>query len=130
MALFLPIGLTLSTAAQASWVGGGSGHASALAYVMPAGSQPVGRARAQTVTVVWPAAVFPNNQSVAGYVVRRFDATNGSQATVGASCAGIVTSTSCSEQNVPSGTWIYTDTPVQHNWTGGQSPTSTSVTVP
>jgi hypothetical protein len=130
MALFLTIGLTLSTAAQASWVGGGSGQASALAYVMPSGSQPTARVSGASVSLRWPAAVFPNNQSVAGYTVRRFDATNGAPATVGAGCAGTVTTTTCTELNVPSGTWIYTDTPTQHNWTGGQSSASASVTVP
>jgi hypothetical protein len=36
----------------------------------------------------------------------------------------------CLEQGVPSGTWIYTDTPVLANWTGQESPTSAAVSVP
>jgi hypothetical protein len=31
---------------------------------------------------------------------------------------------------VPSGSWVYTDTPVQASWSGGESPTSGTVTVP
>jgi hypothetical protein len=35
--------------------------------------------------------------------------------------------TTCTEDNVPSGTWVYTDTPVQQNWTRTASADSNSV---
>jgi hypothetical protein len=128
--LALALALVLAPLAHASWTGGGSGTTSALAYTMPSGGQPVTRTSGSSVTVQWATALFPDNVAVAGYVVKRFDATTGAQATVGAGCSGTVTTTTCTEQNVPSGTWIYTDTPVQDNWTGGQSAASAAVTVP
>jgi hypothetical protein len=128
--LALPFGLVVTPLAQAAWSSGGSGSASSLAYTMPAGGQPATRVSGTSVTVRWPAALFPDNQSVAGYVVRRFDATTGTPATVAAGCSGTVATTTCTELNVPTGTWTYTDAPVQDNWTGAESAPSTPVTVP
>lgn len=96
---------------------------------MPGGTTPTARASLDAVTVVWTAATFPDGTAVAGYVVRRYDALNGSSAAVGGTCAGIVTTTSCSE-TVAAGTWFYTDTPVQLSWTGAESAHSNSVTTP
>jgi hypothetical protein len=130
LCLALLLGLAFAARAQAAWTGGGQGRASALAYTMPSGSQPIARASGSNVTLRWPAAVFAGGQSVAGYVIHRFDAISGAQASVGAGCSGTVPTTTCTEQNVPSGTWVYTDTPVQGNWTGGQSAASAAVSVP
>jgi hypothetical protein len=129
LGLALPLGLTHIPAAQAAWSAGGSGKASASAYTMPAGGQPTVVASGTSVTVRWPAALFPSGQTVAGYVIQRYAATGGAPATVGASCSGTVTTTTCTELNVPAGTWVYTDSPVQDNWTGGPSPSSASVSV-
>jgi hypothetical protein len=74
--------------------------------------------------------MFPNGSAVAGYVINRYSTVTGLPATVGSGCAGIITTTTCTEASVPSGTWTYTDTPVQINWTGGQSPKSTTIDVP
>jgi hypothetical protein len=130
LCLALLLGLTVAPRVQAAWTGGGTGPSSALAYTMPSGSQPSARASGSTVSLRWSAVVFPGGQSVAGYVIHRFDAINGAQATVGAGCSGIVPTTTCTEHNVPSGTWVYTDTPVHNNWTGGQSAASATVSVP
>jgi hypothetical protein len=81
-----------------------------------------------SVTVTWPAVTLSSGAPVAGYVVRRFDA-SGTEAAVGSSCAGIVAGTTCTEGAVPPGTWTYTDTPAQESWTGGQSPQSNPVRV-
>jgi hypothetical protein len=129
LGLALPLGLTRIPPAQAAWSAGGSGNASASAYTMPIGSQPTAVASGTSVSVRWPAALFPAGQSVDGYVIQRYNATSGAPATVGAACSGTVTSTTCTELNVPAGTWIYADTPVQDKWTGGSSPTSASVSV-
>ena len=43
---------------------------------------------------------------------------------MGSGCNGVVAATTCTEQSVPAGTWVYTETPVQLNWTGGASPDS------
>lgn len=130
LCLALPLGLTFTALAEAAWGIGGSGTASALAYTMPSGNQPAVSTSESSVTVRWPAASFPDGQGVAGYVIYRFDAASGTQATVGASCSGTVTTTTCTELNVPAGNWIYTDTPVQDNWIGGASAPSTPVIVP
>lgn len=62
-----------------------------------------------------PAAALLDNKAVAGYVIDRFDAASGIQATIGAGGSGTVATTTCTELNVPAGTWIYTDTPVPDN---------------
>lgn len=116
----LPLGLTFTPLAQAAWSSGGSGPARSLAYTMPSGSQPSVSASGSSVSLRWGAAIFPDNRSVAGYVIKRYN-TNGTAVTAGASCSGTVSTTTCTEVNVPSGTWIYTDSPVQDHWTGGES---------
>ncbi|HEX6489406.1 MAG TPA: hypothetical protein VF137_11130 [Candidatus Dormibacteraeota bacterium] len=114
---------------DAAWSAPGSGAATAAAAVMPTGTAPAASASGSSVTVSWPAATFQNGAAVAGYVIKRYNAINGSVAAVGSGCSGIVTTTSCTEQSVPSGAWIYTDTPVQLTWTGGESSPSNSITV-
>jgi hypothetical protein len=130
LCLALPLGLTFTPSAGAAWSGGGSGTGSSLAYTMPDGGQPTVTVSGTSVIVSWPAALFPDNRGVAGYKIARFDAGTGSQAVVGAGCSGTVTTTTCTEVNVTAGTWKYADTPVQGNWTGGQSVESAAVTVP
>jgi hypothetical protein len=71
-----------------------------------------------------------NGTAVAGYTISRYNVSTGASATVNASCSGTVTSTTCTEDSVPAGTWAYADTPVQDHWTGGQSPESAPVLVP
>jgi hypothetical protein len=130
LCLSLPLGLTFTSLAQAAWSSNGSGVASAQSYTMPNGGQPTASVLRTSVTLTWPAALFPDNLGVSGYLIARSDAANGAVATVGANCSGTVTTSTCTEQNVPAGTWIYTDTPVQDSWTGGQSIASSPVTVP
>jgi hypothetical protein len=130
LGLAVPVGLILAPPAQAAWNAGGSRSAGAQADTMPSGGQPTASATGNSVTVKWPTALFPDDQGVAGYVLHRFDAASGAQATVTSSCSGTVTAATCTEQNVPTGTWTYTDTPVQDNWSGGASPASAGVSVP
>lgn len=115
--------------ALAVWSASGSGSASGAANTMPAGSTPSVTLSGSNVTVRWSAATLPGGTDVAGYIVNRYDAVTGAPATVGAACSGIVTSTSCTESAVPDGSWVYTDTPVQVNWTGQESPQSSTVTI-
>lgn len=97
---------------------------------MPTGVAPTGSATGSSVTLRWPAVTLSNGAPVAGYVISRINALNGSAATVGAGCAGVLTTTTCTELTVPSGAWIYTDTPVELSWTGGASPASAAIVVP
>lgn len=116
-----------ASAAMAAWVTSGSGTGSGAAATMPTGLTPTASANGLLITVSWGSASLSSGTAVAGYTVARYNATTGSQATVGGTCAGIVTATTCTEQ-VTAGSWVYTDTPVQQNWTGGQSPQSSAVT--
>jgi hypothetical protein len=119
-----------ATGVLAAWSATGTGRAAGAATTMPTGAQPSGGATGSSVTIRWPTATFANGGAVAGYVINRFDAATGAAATVGAGCSGVVTTTTCTELSVPPGTWIYTDTPVQLSWTGGQSPGSAPIVVP
>lgn len=102
----------------------------AQAYTMPSGNQPAVSVSGTSVSLTWPAALFPDDQSVAGYLIERFNASSGAQAIVGASCSGTVSTITCTEQNVPAGSWTYADTPLQDLWIGGQSPASAVAIVP
>lgn len=129
LGLAVPLGLTCTSSAGAAWSSGGGGTAASLSYTMPEGAQPTASVSRTSVTLSWPAALLPDGAGVAGYEIARFNAANGSEAIVGAGCSGTVTGTTCTELNVPAGTWTYADTPVQDNWVGGRSADSVSVTV-
>jgi hypothetical protein len=120
--------LACAPPADAAWSASGTGPAAARAVVMPAGSQPSASVSGSDVTLRWPAALLPGATPVAGYVVTRYGA-NGQAVTVLAGCAGTVATTTCTEHNVPAGSWTYTDTPVQGNWNGPASPMSAPVPV-
>ena len=68
------------------------------------------------------------NVPVTGYTVKRYDA-GGSPHPVGAACSGTLTVTTCTENNLPGGSWRYAITPVRANWKGTESPKSTAVVV-
>jgi hypothetical protein len=120
--------LSIASPAFAAWSAGGSGAGKALALTMPSGATPTASAAGSSVTVSWPAAKFANGTSVAGYVITRYN-TSGVAQTIGSGCSGVVTTLTCTELSVPSGTWTYTDTPVQSNWRGSASAMSNSVQV-
>ena len=121
--------VTQAPDALAAWTSAGAGTATAAATVMPTGQQPVVAVSGTSVSVRWPAATLPGGTAVAGYVITRFNAVNGTMASVGAGCSGVITSTTCTELAVPAGAWVYTDTPVQANWTGPASPASAPASV-
>jgi hypothetical protein len=125
---FAALVLTTGGPADAAWSGSGTGQAESLAMVMPTGSKPAASVTGSDVSLRWAAAQLPGGTAVAGYLIRRYDI-NGNAVTVQASCAGTITTTTCTEHNVPAGTWTYTDTPLQNNWTGPASPASAAVVV-
>lgn len=129
LASLFTCGLSAAGPALAAWSVGGNGNAAGAATVMPAGNTPSVAVTGSNVTVQWAAATLPGGIAVAGYIVQRYNALNGQLATIGPSCAGIVTSTSCTETGVPAGSWVYTDTPVLANWSGPQSSPSPPATV-
>ncbi len=127
--LAIPLMLLSASAAGAAWSAPGAGSAAGAAATMPTGTAPAGTVAGAAVTVTWSAAQLSSGAVVAGYLISRFNADTGAPATVGAGCSGVITTTTCTEQSVPSGTWVYTDTPVQLSWTGGASPQSPPVEV-
>lgn len=122
--------LTPSAGAGAAWTEGGSGSAGGAAAVMPNGLAPTAGATGDVVSVRWPSVTLSDGAAVAGYEVVRTNTLNGTTTAAGGTCAGTVTTTSCTDSPVPPGTWTYADTPVEMTWTGGQSPQSNTVTVP
>jgi hypothetical protein len=115
--------------ALAAWTSAGSGAAAGAATTMPTGNAPTASVSGSDVTVTWSRAAFPNGAPVGGYIIHRYDAATGAPQVVGAGCDSAVTTTSCTEQNVPGGSWVYSDTPAQQSWTGGASADSNTVTV-
>lgn len=122
--LLATLGLTAvfaAGAALAAWSASGGGGADALAEVMPRGATPTASVSGSAVALSWPAVTMSDGSGVQGYIVNRYNAVTGQQATVGSGCSGVLTTTSCTELGVPSGSWNYTDTPVQFSWSGAQS---------
>ncbi|MFL5791002.1 MAG: hypothetical protein ACJ76A_05805 [Actinomycetota bacterium] len=115
--------------AFATWTATGNGRAYAKADLAPTGARPSVTITGRNAAVSWTPAKFTDGTSVQGYTVRRYDATTGTQAAVGAGCAGLVTTLTCTEAAIAPGTWWYTVTPVHHNWTGTESPQSLTATV-
>lgn len=86
---------------------------------MPAGSTPVAVAIVTTATVSWSGSTLART-TVAGYVVRRYDAVSGTLGVVGGTCAGVVAATTCTDTGVPIGVWRSSVTPTHNGWTGAE----------
>lgn len=121
--------LALAAPAAGAWSAGGNGSGAAAARTMPPGNTPSGTAGMGSVALSWTASTFAGGTPVPGYVIRRFDSVTQAEATVLASCAGIVSGTSCTESGVPLGSWKYTVTPAAGVWRGTQSAQSAAVVV-
>ncbi|MBC7677385.1 MAG: DUF3494 domain-containing protein, partial [Pseudorhodobacter sp.] len=105
------------------WAAGSApgGNGASRTASVGAGAVPVTSATRGAVSVSWAASTLSSGAAVDGYEVRRYDAT-GQAHTVGASCAGLVTATTCVEDGVPTGRWTWTITPlVATSWRGAES---------
>lgn len=130
LGVFLSAALTQAASAAWSAATDPAGAARSAAATMPSGNQPsatLSTPASATVNLAWAAST--GGAPVAGYEVRSYDATSGTPRAVGASCAGIVAGTSCSESEVPDGSWRYAVIPRQQAWAGAQSPLSDPVVV-
>jgi hypothetical protein len=127
-ALVLLTALGAPVASRAAWQSPGSGGQSARAISLSSGNTPSASVSNRSVALSWSATSLPGGGSVAGYTVRRYS-TGGVLQTIGSGCSGTVSATSCTETGVPGGSWRYTVTPVQGNWTGSESAQSSAVTV-
>jgi hypothetical protein len=131
----LALAMVLTVVACAAWaywsassVPGGNGAAAATSVNQ--GATPTASASAQSVTVSWAATTLANGQPVTGYVIKRYDSVTLAAQTVLNNCAGTITTTSCTENNAPSGAWRYSVTPlIGANWQGAESARSSAVTV-
>jgi hypothetical protein len=127
-ALVLLTALGAPDASRAAWQSPGDGGQFARAITLPGGSTPSASVSGQSVTVSWSATSLPGGGNVTGYRVRRYSS-GGVLQSIGAGCSGTVGATTCTETNVPAGSWRYAVVPVQGNWSGAESGQSAAVTV-
>ncbi|MGN7202482.1 OmpL47-type beta-barrel domain-containing protein [Arthrobacter sp. SAFR-044] len=105
-----------------------SSKAAAAADALTPGSKPAVNANAAAISVTWANGTTVNGRAATGYTVARYStATGGTAIPATDGCAGSVTTLTCTEQNVPGGTWYYTVTPAIALWTGAESPRSNGI---
>ena len=121
----------MSGVAWAYWTASsvpGGGGASAATTVNQ-GATPTASVAGTAVTISWAASTLSNGSPVAGYVVKRYDVATLSSQTILSACTGTVTATTCTENSVPTGQWVYSVTPMfATNWRGAESLRSNAVT--
>jgi hypothetical protein len=106
--------------AAATWSLTASGAAAAKAKTLGPGNVPSASVSGRRVTVGWTASSYANGGTVAGYVIRRYDAGTGAGQGAANGCSGTVTTLTCTESNVPSGNWRYAVTPAAGKWRGAE----------
>jgi hypothetical protein len=126
----LAVLLTSIPRAFAAWdlTSTGAGGA-AKARTMPAGEKPTVAVTGRSAAVTWVASQFPNGVGVDNYEVSRYNAATGVEVSIGSSCASLIDLLTCTEQVVPPGDWEYAVTPHRANWTGAESPKSSSFNI-
>jgi hypothetical protein len=118
--------------ATADWtatVAPGSSTVVAAATVDPGPTPTTTVVDGDDVVVSWPSSALSSGTAVTTYTVTRYDAAGAAQRAL-AGCSGTVTTTSCTETNVPEGRWTHAVTPhVAENWVGAEGSHSSPVTV-
>lgn len=112
--------------AAAGWSGSHGGSAFAGAGTLAAPGTPSASASGRNVSVSW--SPVTTGGGPVSYEVARYT-TGGTPQTVGSTCDGLVSGTSCTEKDVPPGNWVYRVNAVQGGWDGPQSGNSATVTV-
>lgn len=113
------------------------GNGGAVSGSLPQGSTPEVSLSGANVTVSWAQSSVAGQRLGAyaggGYTLKRYPASGGSGVSPGTSCnttlSGSTSTLSCTESNVPPGSWKYAVTPVLNNWVGAESAQSATVTV-
>ena len=128
--LFVLVGIALPPSASAFWSVSTtvpSSGAARAAVVNQLGTPVATVATGNDITVDWPDGTLSNGIPVTGYTVTRYSSTDVLTAATGG-CAGIVTASVCTENDVPDGLWSYGITPrFAANWIGPVSIRSTAV---
>lgn len=127
MATSLVIGAPMG--ARASWLLGATGSGYGKARSMPQGNTPSASVTGRNVDVSWTKSTMPGGADVQDYRVRRYDSASGTVQAISSACDVYVATLSCTESNVPAGTWRYTVAPRKGNWIGAESTVSSMVTV-
>ena len=116
---------SVASTADAAWVVSSTGSGYSKGLTMPTGATPTVATSTNNVTVSWAASTI-GGAAASGYTVKRYDNSNTLQS-IGASCSGLISTTSCTETGVPAGHWKYTVIPRRGNWVGSESAYSASV---
>src|SRR4051794_6275508 len=124
----------IAVSAFAYWTaetGSGGSGASTATSVNQGPTPTVTPQDGRKVDVSWTASTLANGHAVSGYTVQRYDATTDAPATtLGEDCTDTITVLSCTESNVPAGSWQYAVTPkIATNWVGSESDKSGAVSV-
>ncbi len=115
-------------AASAYWQTLGSTKGGARADSILGVAAPAAAASAGAATVSWAQSTTAAGRAVSGYTVARYSAaTDGTKVAAGGTCAGTITTLTCSDAALPAGTWHYTVTPVLGPWVGPESTRSGGV---
>ena len=115
--------------AYAVWTGSDAkSYEFATADTVGTGKRPTITATGSTATVSWAPSTLTSGAPVTGYDVARYDVGGASQP-VSAGCSGTISTLTCTENDVPDGTWQYTVTPRIGLWVGTESPKSLETTV-
>lgn len=128
-AVLVTIGLLVPASASAFWsvaATAGSAGAAAAAVVNQGPTPTVSVATQNDITVSWAPTTLSNGVAVTGYSITRFSATSVAQ-TMLSNCNAVVTTTTCTETDVPDGVWTYAITPRFQNWVGAISARSVAV---
>ena len=124
--------LVAAAPAAGSWAASARGNGSDRAKTIQATAVAAPTSVLQTkknVRVTWSSAAFVEGGAITSYVVRRYPAAGGEAATSRSACAGAIPALTCTENNVPAGSWVYTTTPTLGKWTGLESPRSLPVVI-
>jgi hypothetical protein len=119
VALVMAALLFTATAATAQWssVGFGTGSAAAATLAAPTNVSATAAAGGSTVSLSWtPSAQSPSQVAPQGYYVTRMDGGTAAAA-CGTTVAALTTTASCTDLNVPNGTYSYLVTAVYRSWT-------------
>lgn len=117
--------VAVAASALAYWTTQGSGSAAATAGTLAAPTNVSASSSLSTVSVGWTGSSLSNGTPAQGYYVTRTNtSTSATSAACGSSASSLISGTSCSDTNVPDGTYTYKVTAVYHTWTAASSPSS------